>query len=252
MVGKMKKVAVGGRLEWLVLVLLVLVAMLFGDAFRAQGIFRSQRANSFCVTNTLSGRFSKQAPATKPVEPSGPVTSVVNVQPNFHMVTPGIWRSAKLNPESLERMKSYKLKTIVNLRLDNENEPWEDTLAKKLGIQCFHFPISPAKVVPAKTVDAVLSILSDPARQPVLVHCAAGRDRSGMIIAAYRIAHKEWSFSDIYQEMMMYGYANIQLPAMLKTLELWSTAQGRPEIAQEIALTEQKIVASQKPISIKK
>ena len=149
--------------------------------------------------------------------------------------------SAKLNPESLKRMKTYGLKTIINLRLDEEKEPWEDSLAKQLGIQSFHFPFSPYKAVPVKTVDAVLSILSDPARQPVLVHCTGGRDRSGLIMAAYRIAHKEWTFQDIYQEMMMYGYDEAHCPPMLESLRLWSAAQGRPEVAQEIALKEQEI-----------
>jgi protein tyrosine/serine phosphatase len=181
----------------------------------------------------------------------GPSTSVVHVQPNFHIVAPGVWRSAKLNPESLKRMKTYGLKTIVNLRLDAEKEPWEDGLAKQLGIQCFHFPISGAQVVPVKTVEAVLSILSDPARQPVLVYCAAGKDRTGMIMAAYRIAHKEWPFRDIYQEMMMYGY-DTHLPEMLETLRLWSAAQGLPKIAQEIALTGQKISGQKKQTSIPK
>jgi protein tyrosine phosphatase (PTP) superfamily phosphohydrolase (DUF442 family) len=235
MIKKIKGFSLGGRFEWLVLVLILLGALFFGNICRSHGIFQPRPGKCCGIVKNIFG-FS-----------NGPSTSVVHVQPNFHIVTPGVWRSAKLNPESLKRMKTYGLKTIVNLRLDTEREPWEDALAKQLGIQCFHFPFSSDKVVPAKTVDAVLSILSDPARQPVLVHCAGGKDRTGMIIAAYRIAQKEWTFRDIYQEMMMYGY-DTHLPEMLGTLRIWSAAHGFTKVVQEIALTEQKMSGPKKKL----
>ncbi len=233
MTKKIKGLLLGERIEWLVLALILSVGLLLANDYRSQGVHHDRPGKCLQMTRKIHA-FS-----------DGPATSVVRVQPNFHIVAPGIWRSAKVNPESLTLMKTYGLKTIVNLRLDGETEPWEDTYAKKLGVQCFHFPLSTDKVVPSKTVDAVLSILSDPARQPVLVHCTGGRDRSGMIVAAYRIANTNWVFSDIFKEMMMYGYDAIRHSAMLETLEFWSTTRGRPEVAQEVALTVKKISEQQ-------
>ncbi len=237
---KIKGFSLGGRLEWLVLILVLSGVLLFRDVARSQGIFRPSHGQ--CSRHANHNHSASQF---LPAFADGPATSVVHVQPNFHMVTPGIWRSAKLNPESLKRMKTYGLKTIINLLSNDECEPWEDKVAKQMGIQVYHFPLLGSKVAPSKTVDAVLSILEDPARQPVLVHCAAGKDRSGMIIAAYRIAHTDWSFRNIFQEMMMYGY-DTHLSAILQSLRLWSTSRGRLETAQQIALTEQKTAGEKK------
>lgn len=204
-------------------ILVFLLCLLALDAFRSQGIFHYFSRKCSCAAKGAFGN------------------SVVAVQRNFHVVAPGVWRSAQPNSESLRKMKSYGLKTLVNLRLDGEAEPWENKLAGELGIRYYSFPFSGAQVVPAKTVDDVLSILSDPKQQPVLIHCGAGKDRTGMLIAAYRITKAGWPFRDIYQEMRMYGYDEIQFPEMLRTLRLWSGAQGRFDVAQEIALIEKKL-----------
>lgn len=205
-------------------VLVFSILLLMTDAFRSHGIFK----RPFCkLSQSIETRLA-------------PSTSVVAVQPNFHVVAPGIWRSAQPNSESLRRMKSYGLKTIVNLRFDGETEPWENKLAGELDIRYFHFPISADRIVPSKTIDAILPILSDRERQPVLIHCAAGKDRTGTIIAAYKLKNTAWSFRDIYQEMKMYGFNEAYLP-MLTTLRRWSGEHGFLEAAQQIALVEKEL-----------
>ena len=218
----------GVRLGLFVGVLVILVCLLLADVSRTEGIFRC-----------WLGKYSR-AVKDLSVPSLGSGTSVVAVQRNFHVVAPGIWRSAQPDPESLRRLKSYGLKSIVNLRLDGEAEPWENKWAEGASVHYFPFPLSASSVVPAKTVDDILSILSDPKNQPVLVHCYAGKDRAGMIIAAYKLANTGWSFRDIYQEMKMYGFNEKYLP-MLATLRLWSVAHGKSEMAREIALNEKKL-----------
>lgn len=225
MVKKRSGFPIGARFGVLVGVLAILVCLLLTDAFRCQGIFKYFSSKCSSMVKALSA----------------PSTSVVAVQRNFHVVAPGVWRSAQPNPESLRKMKLHGLKTLVNLRLDGEAEPWENELAGELGVRYYQFPLSASLVVPVKTVDAVLSILSDPKYQPVLIHCHAGKDRTGMIVAAYKIENTGWPFRDIYQEMKMYGYDEILFPEMLKTLRLWSAAHGRLQEAQEIALVEKKL-----------
>ncbi|OQA57307.1 MAG: Tyrosine phosphatase family protein [Candidatus Omnitrophica bacterium ADurb.Bin277] len=167
-----------------------------------------------------------------------PRTSVTAKQHNFHVVTRGVWRSAQPNKESLLRMKGYGLKTLVDLRGSGEREHWEKELSDRLGIQYYHFPMDAGKATPLKTIDAVLAVLSDPAKQPALVHCRVGKDRTGLVVAAYRISNTSGSFRDIYEEMLMYGYDEEKYPEILKTLQRWCAAHGRTEIAQEIGLRE--------------
>jgi protein tyrosine/serine phosphatase len=51
-----------------------------------------------------------------------------------------------------------------------------------------------------------LKIVSDPAQQPMLVHCQHGADRTGTACAVYRIAVEGWSKEDAIKEMTEGGY----------------------------------------------
>ncbi|HPW77512.1 MAG: Tyrosine phosphatase family protein [Candidatus Omnitrophica bacterium ADurb.Bin292] len=168
-----------------------------------------------------------------------PPHSVSAKQHNFHVVSPGVWRSAQPSKESLLRMKAHGLKTVVNLRSGRAIERWERDTTESLGIQHYHFPMSAREEVPIKTIDAVLSVISDTAKQPALVHCRAGKDRTGLMIAAYKISQNpQASFRDIYQEMLMYGYDEKKYPAILISLRKWAESRGYAEIARAIEFQE--------------
>jgi protein tyrosine phosphatase (PTP) superfamily phosphohydrolase (DUF442 family) len=51
-----------------------------------------------------------------------------------------------------------------------------------------------------------LHIVTDPKRTPVLVHCQHGADRTGTMIALYRVAVQGWSKDDAIREMTTGGF----------------------------------------------
>jgi hypothetical protein len=51
-----------------------------------------------------------------------------------------------------------------------------------------------------KQMAMVLSVLEDPNRWPVMVHCKRGGDRVGLTIACYRMTHDHWSNDRAMQE----------------------------------------------------
>jgi protein-tyrosine phosphatase len=58
-----------------------------------------------------------------------------------------------------------------------------------------------ATVPTADEVQAFLSVVSDPARRPVFVHCKRGRDRTGVMVALWRVAQCGWSPEAAIAEM---------------------------------------------------
>ena len=50
-----------------------------------------------------------------------------------------------------------------------------------------------------------LQVLRDPKNRPVFVHCQHGADRTGLMVAIYRIAVQGWSRQDAIQEMTQGG-----------------------------------------------
>jgi protein tyrosine/serine phosphatase len=55
-------------------------------------------------------------------------------------------------------------------------------------------------------VDAALADLIDPALQPIYVFCRLGKDRTGMMIALYRVLYQQWSGCRAYKEWKSFGF----------------------------------------------
>ncbi|MBV9294436.1 MAG: dual specificity protein phosphatase family protein, partial [Acidobacteriaceae bacterium] len=51
----------------------------------------------------------------------------------------------------------------------------------------------------------VLSLLLQNDSQPVFVHCRRGKDRTGTVVACYRIQHDRWKNEDAFDEAKKYG-----------------------------------------------
>lgn len=58
-------------------------------------------------------------------------------------------------------------------------------------------------------VDRVVALMSDPANQPVYVHCRHGQDRTGIVVAAFRMKQQGWSLADAEAEMQSFGFNDI-------------------------------------------
>ena len=58
-------------------------------------------------------------------------------------------------------------------------------------------------------VDDILAKMGDPSLQPVYVHCTEGVDRTGLIIALYRVIEQGWAPKDAHDEMMAHGFKSL-------------------------------------------
>ena len=56
-------------------------------------------------------------------------------------------------------------------------------------------------------IQAFLETVTDPALQPVFVHCRQGEDRTGVMVAIYRVAEQGWEPAQAYREAIRLGMA---------------------------------------------
>jgi tyrosine-protein phosphatase SIW14 len=68
-------------------------------------------------------------------------------------------------------------------------------------------PLQGTNVPADADVAMALALLNDPAAGPIFVHCRRGADRTGTVIAAYRISHDKWSGEKALHEAQDLGMA---------------------------------------------
>ena len=81
-------------------------------------------------------------------------------------------------------------------------------------------------------------ILRDSADQIVFVHCEFGRDRTGVMIAAYRIAFQKWSSDHALTEMDSFGFNRLWHPSMISYVRnLPTRLQSEPDLKKALEPT---------------
>jgi hypothetical protein len=61
-------------------------------------------------------------------------------------------------------------------------------------------------------ISQILPLLEDNTRGAIFMHCKRGADRTGSVIAAYRIDHNHWSNVRALAEAMSHGMSIFQIP----------------------------------------
>lgn len=149
--------------------------------------------------------------------------------PNFHRLSDGLYRSAQPTPEGLAAFEAMGGRTVINLRTDDTDQP----AIGELDLDYVRIPMS-AWTADLEDVQRFLAIAIDPARQPVLVHCQHGADRTGLMCAAYRVVVEGWDKDQAIAEMTTGGYHFSpfwgRLPGLIQRMD---EASMRQAIARE-------------------
>ena len=127
--------------------------------------------------------------------------------PNLHRVSLMLYRGARPQAAGFEQLKALGVRTDVNLELfehELADEQHETDLAAKAGLGYVHIR-SAAWDADDENVVAFLKVMGDPLRLPVFVHCQHGADRTGLMVAMYRIVVEGWSKQEAIAEMTKGG-----------------------------------------------
>jgi protein tyrosine/serine phosphatase len=137
------------------------------------------------------------APAREPLTPRNDIPGLKN----YAKVSDALHRGQQPTAEGFAELKKMGVKTVVNLRSFNSDR---DEL-EGLGLQYVHIY---CKAWHPEDEDVVkfLQVVSDPKNQPVFVHCQHGADRTGMMVASYRIVEQGWSVEDAAKELDRFGF----------------------------------------------
>jgi protein tyrosine/serine phosphatase len=135
---------------------------------------------------------------------------------NFHLVTEGLYRGAKpTESHDYAVLKaSYGIKTLIDLRLFTFFTHNEEVEAHKHEMNYLNIPLNGLGEPDPQIISEILNHLIDPQLQPIYVHCHFGEDRTGLVIALYRVHFQGWSEEEAEKEMLAYGFHQRFLPGL--------------------------------------
>ncbi len=172
---------------------------------------------AFLLMGAMSAGYAPAqttAPATQSAHAAATPMTIQGVG-NFAMISPTLYRGEQPTAEGFAQLKKIGVKTVVSLRTFHSDRD----LMKGTGLQYVRIN-SNAWHPEEEDLVVFLKVLSDPANQPVFVHCAHGADRTGFMVASHRIVELGWTFDQAVEELHQFKFHKIwtQVPVALKEL----------------------------------
>jgi len=181
--------------------------------FIHSGLLRSRQILRSTFAILLALCVSPAVFADAPARPATWAAAVAGVEGlgNLFQVSPELYRSRQPTAQALKNILAQHpftdgaqpIRTVVALRVEDGGDA--AVLGKSAAVHYEWLKFSPFSPTD-QDVLAFLRIVTDKASQPVLVHCAQGSDRTGMMVAIYRIVVQGWSKDDALKEMVEGGY----------------------------------------------
>jgi protein tyrosine phosphatase (PTP) superfamily phosphohydrolase (DUF442 family) len=133
---------------------------------------------------------------------------------NFGKLNDNYYRGAQPSASDYPALAAIGIRTVIDLEKDGRSD--EAGLVKRAGMQFYRIGQTTTDRPTDAQIAEFLKIVNDPANQPVYVHCAGGRHRTGTMTAIYRMTNDGWTADRAYAEMKQFHFEGFPGHPVLK------------------------------------
>ncbi len=150
-----------------------------------------------------------------PLSASAKKISIPGVQ-NAGKINDHLYRGSQPSLNELSELKKLGITTVIDLRAESPQTAEQERIrVEALGLRFQRIPIGGFSNPKDSDLIDFFQVVRDSPSQTVFVHCEFGKDRTGVMIAAYRIAFENWSSNQALSEMMQFGFNSAWHPSMI-------------------------------------
>jgi protein tyrosine/serine phosphatase len=125
--------------------------------------------------------------------------------PNFGRVDERVYRGAQPADYGFRSLARLGVRTVLDLRQEPGRVAAEEKLVRAAGMRFVSIPMDDLGAPTDTQIALALAVLADESAGPIFVHCRRGTDRTGTVIACYRIAHDRWGNRQALDEARSHG-----------------------------------------------
>lgn len=137
---------------------------------------------------------------------------------NLYQVSDSVYRSEQPTKADFIALEQAGIKSVLNLRFLHK----DTDIINNSHLKFYHIPMLAFYMDFHKFILAMKLIKTSP--KPILVHCQHGSDRTGAIIALYRIVFQNWTKQAAIRELKDggFGYHTIffNIPSFINDIDI--------------------------------
>ena len=123
---------------------------------------------------------------------------------NFGKINANYFRGSQPKGSDYKDLATLGVKTVIDLQKDGPSN--EGGLVTAAGMKFVRIGMTTSQAPTDAQIAQFFEIVNNPANQPVYVHCAGGRHRTGTMTALYRMTFDGWNAGQAYSEMKQYRF----------------------------------------------
>jgi protein tyrosine phosphatase (PTP) superfamily phosphohydrolase (DUF442 family) len=143
---------------------------------------------------------------------------------NFGRVSARLYRGAQPSPRGFVSLRQLGVNTVVSFTLRTKASDEEAHEVEALGMEYVSIPWSAEHEPTSAQVAQYLALLREHPDRTIFLHCWQGADRTGVMVALYRIALDHWPVSQAIDEMKAFRYHFIFQPHLQRYVERFAAA----------------------------
>ena len=123
-----------------------------------------------------------------------------------------LFRGAQPQLAAFQRLKSLGVSIVVDLHNTGVEQSAEHEAVEALGMRYVSLPASKIYGPTDEQVAQFLRMVRQNPSAKIFVHCNLGADRTGVMVAAYRMAQEQWTPDQAYNEMRLFHHNTFLIP----------------------------------------